>query len=520
VPEAVIGPFAAAATEQRQIPAWMVAVPAVLAAVLVMIATRADPLLSPDSITYLSVADHVRAGHGMTDFTGKPLAVFGPVFPLLLAPGGRSLVWATIVGAASIAAGSVLIGVLMSRRVRPAMAVAAALAFAASQGFVRMASVVWSEAPYAAIALGTLVVLSRRPITDRTAAIGGLLAGLGFLTRYAGVGLVATGAVMIVASAWRADQRTVLMRRVTAYGAGAVGISSLWIIRNLVETGQPLGPRFEGGATEPLSRTIKLAFIGTGHIVAGDGWSELAKERIGIAVVIGIAVLLLLAVHSRREVTLDLGMAAFALTSLVVPIVARRATANDIELRVMSPMLIPVIYVAVVTFDRICTRRAVVVAGAALLGWWMYQGVAFATRFTDLAPGGAGYRPQFAPQLYDAIDALPDDARILTNNPQRVWWFTHREPTLMGFTRPRPGNSHYPLDADDTVQEACSGRAYLAWFDSLQNAGASPAERRPDLVALVDLQLEVSVPRGELYRLAPLDPTRCRPAAGDAAGQG
>ena len=55
--------------------------PPVLAAALVLIATRADPLLSPDSITYLSVADHVRSGHGLTDFTGKPLAVFGPVYP-------------------------------------------------------------------------------------------------------------------------------------------------------------------------------------------------------------------------------------------------------------------------------------------------------------------------------------------------------------------------------------------------------------------------------------------------------
>jgi hypothetical protein len=117
--------------------------------------------------------------------------------------------------------------------------------------------------------------------------------------------------------------------------------------------------------------------------------------------------------------------------------------------------------------------------------------------------------------LYDDIDALPADARILTNNPQRVWWFTNREPTLMGFTRPRPGNSHYPLDPQHTVLEACSGHAYLAWFDSLQNAGASPAERRPDLAALVDLQLEASVPGGDLYRLVPVDASSCR-----SAGQG
>ena len=43
---------------------------------------------------------------------------------------------------------------------------------------------------YAAIALATLVLL-RRNLTTRTVAVAGLLAGLGFLTRYAGAGLVA-----------------------------------------------------------------------------------------------------------------------------------------------------------------------------------------------------------------------------------------------------------------------------------------------------------------------------------------
>ena len=105
-------------------------------------------------------------------------------------------------------------------------------------------------------------------------------------------------------------------------------------------------------------------------------------------------------------------MLTFAVTSFVVPIVARRATANDIELRVMSPILIPAIYAACVAFDRLCTRRTLAIAGIALLGWWMYQGVAFAARFPDLAPGGAGYKPQFSPQLYDAIDELPADATM------------------------------------------------------------------------------------------------------------
>ncbi|MEY2553989.1 MAG: hypothetical protein QOC57_1849 [Ilumatobacteraceae bacterium] len=484
-------------------------VPALGGAALVFLATRHDPLLSPDSITYLSAADHVRSGRGLTDFTLKPLAVFGPIYPLLLAPGGRGLWWAVIVGAIAIAGCGALMWLVLHGRVRPFVAIGGALALSASQGLVRMASVVWSEAPYAAISLAMIAVLARRSLTTRTAAIAGVLGGIGFLTRYAGVGLIATGAVMVAVAAWRENGRAAAVRRVAEFAAAAIAISSIWVIRNLVETGQPLGPRFEGGATEPLRTTVRLALIGTGHIVMGDGWSETARVRCAIFVLGAITLVAVLALRGRRAVPLDAAMAVFAATSFVVPIIARRVTANDIELRVMSPMLIPVIYFAALALDRLCTARIAAVAGTVLLGWWLYQGVAFAARFPDLAPAGAGYKPQFSPALYDIVAALPADATILTNSPQRVWWFTDREPILMAFTRPRPGNSHYPLDAAHTVQQACSGHAYLAWFGDLQNAGNSPAERRPDLLALVDLHVERSVPGGQLYSLTPIDASAC-----------
>ncbi|MGZ4741214.1 MAG: hypothetical protein ACXVLM_18420 [Ilumatobacteraceae bacterium] len=508
MPEAATGPSTARSANWRM-PRWAVVVPSLMAAALVFIATRHDPLLSPDSITYLSVADHVRAGHGLTDFTLKPLAVFGPIYPLLLSPGGRSLVWATIVGAVAIGAATALMWTVLRQRVRPTVAIAGALALGASQGLVRIASVVWSEAPYAAISLTAIALLSRKSFTTRTAAIGGLIAGVGFLTRYAGIGLIVTGFVMVVASAWRDHDRDSLIKRTAAFSGGAIAISALWIVRNLIETGQPLGPRFEGGAVEPLSTTIRLAFSGTGNIVIGDGWSSTATARFGAAILVAIVIVAGLALRGRRSIILDVGMLAFALTSFVVPIVARRFTANDIELRVMSPMLIPVVYFATVMLNRLCTARAAAVVGAAAFGWWIYQGAAFAVRFPDLSTGSSGYKPQFSPQLYDVIDALPADATVLTNSPQRVWWFTDREPTLFAFTRPRPGNSHYPLDADHTVAQACSGHAYLAWFDGLQNAGDGPAERRPDLLKLVDLQPQRSVPGGELYLLAPHDPSKC-----------
>ena len=219
------------------------------------IATRHDPLLSPDSITYLSAADHIRAGHGLTDFTGKPLAVFGPIYPLLLAPGGRSLVWATIVG------------VDVDRRRQRADGGAAA---SASSPDRRARPARWHSVPARASCGWHRWCGARRrtrpsrwrcwsccraqPLTTRTAAVGGLLAGVGFLTRYAGVGLIATGAVMVAASAWRADRarrswckRLRSVRRAARSASARSGSSA-----TSIETGQPLGPRFEGGATEPL----------------------------------------------------------------------------------------------------------------------------------------------------------------------------------------------------------------------------------------------------------------------------
>ena len=53
--------------EQRHVPAMAAAVAAASGA-LVLFATRGDPRLSPDSITYLSVAEHLRRFYGPSPF--------------------------------------------------------------------------------------------------------------------------------------------------------------------------------------------------------------------------------------------------------------------------------------------------------------------------------------------------------------------------------------------------------------------------------------------------------------------
>jgi hypothetical protein len=200
---------------------------------------------------------------------------------------------------------------------------------------------------------------------------------------------------------------------------------------------------------------------------------------------------------------------AFAWSSLIVPIVARAVTASDISPRVMSPMLVPLVYLTVVAIQRAHPWRPAVVAGIVLAGCWMYQGVTAAQQLPDAVTEAGQARAQAAPELYRLIADLPAVASVLTNNPHSVWWLTGREPTLFAFTRPRAGNSHYPLSAADTLSYACRGTTYLAWFDQLGNAGKGPAERRPDLTAILRLTVEQQVPGGALYRLTARDAERC-----------
>ena len=482
---------------------------ALLGGLLVLVATRKGPLLSPDSITYLSAAQHLRAGEGLTDFTGRPLAVFGPLYPILLSVGGRSLLWVRLVGAAAATVATALMIVLLRRRVPLSAALVGGAAFGASQGLVSVASTAWSESPYLAIALGMLVVLTTEPLTARRAAIGGLLAGCGFLTRYAGAGLILTGAVIVGVTSLRLDRR-LAARHLGRYGAAALGTSAVWMARNVWTTGEPLGPRFSGGAHESVRTLTRRTILSVGRLV-DDRSTTTVTAVVGIAAVAVVAVATIVVVRRRPLRTTDVGVLAFAWSSLIIPIVARVATASDISPRVMSPLLGPLVYLGVVAVQRAHPWRPAVLAGVVLAGWSMYQGASAAQQLPSAVIGADQARVQAAPELYRLIADLPPTATVLTNNPHSVWWLTGREPTLFGFTRPRAGNSHYPLSATATLTYACRGPTYLAWFERLGNAGKGPGERRPDLTAIVRLTVEQQVPGGALYRLAARDAERCPP---------
>jgi hypothetical protein len=231
----------------------------------------------------------------------------------------------------------------------------------------------------------------------------------------------------------------------------------------------------------------------------------------GVVAVVGLALAGLAWARSGTLTPVRVGLLTYAAANFVVPVVARALTASDVSSRVMSPMLVPIVSVAAFAADALAgaTARggwARVLVPAAVVAW-AWQGVAMARDVPDLA--SSGDRSLYSPGLYAAVDALPADAQLLTNNPWGLWWQNRREPTLFAFTRPRAGNSHFPIAGDRLVAIACASPTYLAWFSTLLNAGDGPAERRPDLLELVRLDPLLVVPGGTLSRVVLRDPASC-----------
>lgn len=138
---------------------------------------RHGPRLSPDSITYLSAAEHLRHGRGLTDFTGEPFTVFPPVLPVVLAPFGAQLWWACAVTLVALPfAIAVLLHRLLVPRVRPGVADVAVLAVVVCQGTVTVVGSMFSEPLYVVVSLAAVLALGDGLLGDGSPSVRHALA--------------------------------------------------------------------------------------------------------------------------------------------------------------------------------------------------------------------------------------------------------------------------------------------------------------------------------------------------------
>ena len=511
--------------------AWWEAHPVVVPALLAMVAaaatwvaTQHGPALSPDSVTYLSTARNLAAGHGYSDLTGQPNTTFAPGFPALLAIGQRVglslLTAARVVNAASFAGVVILAWALLRRHVASPRLVLAATGFVAiSPALLNVADHAWSEPLFCVVLLGFILVLedavASTSHSTRTVALAGCVAGIGVLVRYAGVAFAITGViVLLVSPAGRPgrDRST----RVGVFALAFLPLPALWLLRN-ASSGAPyvLGPRV--GVSASLGTLLGLFARGVGALVVPDGtmplWASTALQ-VAALVVIGAAVLRWRRLQAERASGAS-GLAplvGFVVVYSVFVLAAGKLSGASIEARTIMPIYVPLVILAAWLIDngralphrgrrrsRLLGRR---VGRVLAVAFFVLYGVWFAQMAWSDGSVGHGYAAPSAMEspLARAVKHLPADALVATNGPWGLYYASGHQPIVPEPGPLVPAASLVPSTVRELLDAVCSGPVFVAWYGS--PGSDAVADRFPALT----LHPIKAVSDGTLYGLAAAEP--------------
>ncbi len=268
--------------------AVVLAVAGVAAGAILLAATRWGIGVSYDSVFYLSAADNLLHGLGLSRLGGGgeviPLTHFPPLYPLLLAAGSWLSPLSTSAVARWMAAflftGLVTIsGLIVKKFTNSAIAGAATgVIVASSPVLLEVDAWAMSEGLYLVCLLGALWLLAAYLSDDSWGHLLGaaLVTGAAYATRYVGASLLATGLIVV----WLAGNRprTARLVRMCVYGVGSAIPALVWMVRNILLTGMT------------TNRTLLF------HPIGRDKLSEAAHTLASLALPDGLAFRLRLAV--------------------------------------------------------------------------------------------------------------------------------------------------------------------------------------------------------------------------------
>jgi hypothetical protein len=341
-------------------PAVVVVAGIAAAAAILFVTGPHGPGLTPDSAVYVSGAEHLTDGDGLTAYGREAFVIFPPGFSLLLA--GLMEIFDTSAVAAGRVANAVLLGLIIGaawlvlRRVATSatLRVLGVLLIAGATSLHVVSSYVWSEPLFVLVLLLALLALDEA--MRHTDGVGWLvvaaLAASGcFFIRYIGGVVIATGcvAILVAGQPRLSGRRRVTRAALFAVIAGAGPVA--WLARNLV-----------------VSDTVTGDLTGS-HQSFVQHIEDTVRGLVGLAVpwtvpAHTVVLLLLCAVGAAalwqvRSTGLgDARRFALLLAGFVVLYVVtflQRATTTAIEPlvdRYGSPIFVPLVALAVAMLDR------------------------------------------------------------------------------------------------------------------------------------------------------------------------
>ena len=491
------------------------------------------PAVIADSTTLLSTAMNFLAGEGWRDFTGCPLVIWPPLFPLLLAAAGwvgiepfaaGRWVNATAFGLTILAAGGWLRSHLRSRGL--ALAVTATLATSLPLSY--FASSLMTEPLFVLFTLLALIqwtaFYTRR--TDTPLWWAAVFTALAALTRYPGVVLIGTGVLMLLPLARL--KHTLVFGAISSVPLLAV-LAHNWTVSETL-TGK------RGGSGQFLSEGLRQTVEVFREWVVPPNAPEGLTYLLGLAVAavgLAVAAVVLRAIYGGRltktgPAYFRLGPAipfgGFALIYLVFMVaVVPFTVAQGMDSRYLLPIYVPLLLAAALLLDRflsieVAGRMAVAKWGLASLvllgllahgGFSAHRNLQLTTRAWTAGIPAQAYNAAYwqHSETLNYIKTHLSDSRIYTNNIELAW-FWDRTAAPRKYQLDHGRRRELPPLARDMMRWTKGGTAigaYIVRFWMFHNQGFYGYDAI-DLRLLPNLETVAELSDGDVFRVTAVEP--------------
>ena len=485
----------------------------VIGTLLVLKATPEGLGLSDDSIAYIAGARSMLAGNGYREAwleSNQPVTHFPPGFSSVLAFFGLfgldPLRGTRFINALLFGINAGLLGILVWR-MTPSLTAGLVIAalFVASGDMLQVHTAAMSEPLFIFLSLLSFwnfdLYFERPPSTVGKSIAGewwwlvaaGAFAGMAYLTRYAGLALVATfvAALLVLRTSWR--------KRFTSIGiflGGFLPFMFGWAIRNRLVAESVTNRTF---VWHPITaENIKIGIrTFSEFIIPVEPWRREVFKQTGIVEAMIILVLGAVFIWTLRQtwiymtrsprfphghrsdrearevISFTTGLYIFAYLASIVASMTMFDAATKFKLRILAPVFVSllILLVAFGIWMRKKYRPLVVVATILAFAFSIYkQSITYA----HWSQGGIGYASF---QWYDSeamayLRDLPGDVGIYTNEPAAVYLYVGRGAKVLPDsydTATAQARAGFEESVQQMHAEINAGNAVLALFDNGDN---------------------------------------------------
>ena len=464
---------------------------AFVSGLLVVIANWSGVGWSWDTSDYVAVGRNFASGNGLLDATGIPMTVRPPGLSILIGIGdllGLS-VNLTVQILNVICAIVTVLGtfhLLQIAKVKKNVALIATAFVAFNPALLWQYSMIWSEPPFIALVVVSMIVAFRPANLSKFALLVVLFISL-FFVRYVGPVFAVSVAL---SAAWFDRHKLGLIR--SAFINFAILFVSLvpvwyWLQRNQSIDGTLTGARTPAGGSllNPLKTfTATLGSWVTASPVEGGiylSWNDYPTNTkiLGILVLIIVAILLIIYFlpQSRAKNLASSSNVLLLSGSVAVIYVAFSAyrfvhfELGPLDNRMMIPIFVPLILIVAVLVDRINLLSTLLQNGflAISIMFLVFQAMSSANDALRFGRDGRYWAAkEFQTQpIHKFVKDLPTDSSLMSNQPQQLFAAWQKSSVF----------NQYQLELAQTAE--CSYR-YFVWYNSTYDDGTPNVEGQPE----------------------------------------